>query len=94
MTIELSVLIAVLGFALSVGTFFVGRTTAAKSSGKEDGEMQANVRHIKDTVDKQSDKLDRVVEDYEEVKLELEKLKGRIIALEQRVSMLHGGEGA
>lgn len=35
MTIELSVLIAVLGFALSVGTFFVGRMTAAKTDGQK-----------------------------------------------------------
>lgn len=92
MTIDITVLIAVLGFALSVGTFFVGRMTAAKTFGQKDGEMQANVRHIKDTVDKQSNKLDRVVETYEEIKIELEKLKGRMNALEQRVSMLHGGD--
>ena len=92
MTIDITILIAVLGFALSVGTFFVGRMTAAKTDGVEDGEMKSDVRHIKAAVDKQSDKLDRVVEDYEEVKVELENLKGRVIALEQRVKMLHGGE--
>ena len=92
MTIDITILIGVLGFALSVGTFFIGRVTAAKTSGQKDGEMQANVRHIKDTVDKQSDKLDRVVEDYEEVKIELEKLKGRVNSLEQRINMLHGGK--
>ena len=92
MSVEISVLIAVLGFAMSVGTFFIGRVTAAKTSGQKDGEMQANVRYIKDTVDKQSNKLDRVVEDYEEVKIELEKLKGRVNSLEQRINMLHGGK--
>lgn len=91
-SIDMSILIAVLGFALSVGTFFIGRLTAAKKDGVEDGEMKSDVRHIKNAVDKQGDKLDRVVEDYEEVKVELEKLKGRVIALEQRVKMLHGGE--
>ena len=35
MTIDISILIAVCGFALSVGTFFVGRMTAAKTSGQE-----------------------------------------------------------
>ena len=34
----------------------------------------------------------RVVESYDDVKLELERLKGRIKALEQKVEMLHGGE--
>jgi hypothetical protein len=33
MTIDITILIAVLGFALSVGTFFIGRVTAAKTDG-------------------------------------------------------------
>ena len=92
MTIEISVLIAVIGCALSVGTFFVGRLTAAKSSGQADGEMKADVRHIKDSVDRQADKLDTVIENYEDISVELEKVKGRVTALEQKVKMLHGGD--
>ena len=88
--IETSVLIAVVGVAVSVGTFFIGRTTAAKASGVADGELKADVRHIKDSVDKQSDKLDKAVENYEDIKLELEKVKGRVNALEQKVKLLHG----
>ena len=92
MTIEISVLIAVIGCALSVGTFFVGRLTAAKSSGKEDGELKSDVRHIKESVDRQGDKLDTVIENYEDISVELEKVKGRVTALEQKVKMLHGGD--
>lgn len=92
MTIDISVLIGVLGLAATLGSFFIGRTTAAKTSGQQDGEMKSDVRHIKAAVDKQGGKLDRVVETYEEIKIELEKLKGRMNALEQRVSMLHGGD--
>ena len=62
MTVDITVLIAVLGFALSVGTFFVGRMTAAKTNGIADGEMKSDVRHM--------------------------------TALEQKVNMLHGGDGA
>ena len=94
MSIDMSILIAVLGCALSVGTFFVGRMTAAKKDGVEDGEMKSDVRHIKNAVDKQGGKLDQVVENYEEIKIELERLKGRMTALEQKVNMLHGGDGA
>lgn len=94
MNIDMSILIAVCGFALSVGTFFVGRMTAAKKDGVEDGEMKSDVRHIKNAVDKQGGKLDQVVENYEEIKIELERLKGRMTALEQKVNMLHGGDGA
>ena len=37
----------------------MGRTTAAKSSGKEDGEMKADVKYIKSSVEKQEKKLDK-----------------------------------
>ena len=92
MQIEVSVLIAVVGVALSVGTFFIGRTTAARKSGENDGELKADIKYIKSSVDKQERKLDGVVESYDDVKIELERLKGRIKALEQKVEMLHGGE--
>lgn len=92
MNIDVSILIAVCGFALSVGTFFVGRMTAAKNDGVADGELKADIKYIKSSVDKQEKKLDGVVENYDDIKLELEKLKGRIIALEQKVEFLHGGE--
>lgn len=90
--IETTVLIAVCGLAISAATFFIGRMTAAKSSGAADGEMKADIKHIKDSVEKQEKKLDVVVENYEDVKLEIERLKGRIKALEQKVEYLHGGE--
>lgn len=35
MTIDITILIVVLGFALSVGTFFIGRVTAAKTDGQK-----------------------------------------------------------
>lgn len=92
MTIELSVLIAVLGFALSVGTFFIGRLTSAKKDGISDGETKANIRYIKESVDKHDKKLDRVAENYESVRTEIVELRGRLEMLEQRVEMLHGGE--
>lgn len=94
MTINISVLIAIGGILLSAATFFIGRVTAAKTDGIADGEMKSDVRHIKNAVDKQGGKLDQVVKNYEEIKIELERLKGRVAALEQKVNMLHGGDGA
>jgi peptidoglycan hydrolase CwlO-like protein len=88
--IEVSVLIAVVGLGISVATFFLGRTTAAKSAGQSDGELKADVKYIKSSVEKQEKKLDSVVENYDDVKLEIERLKGRLKALEQKVEMLHG----
>jgi peptidoglycan hydrolase CwlO-like protein len=90
--IETTVLIAVCGLAVSAATFFIGRTTAARSSGAADGEMKADIKHIKASVEKQEKKLDGVVENYDDVKLEIERLKGRLKALEQKVEILHGGD--
>jgi len=88
--IETTILIAVCGLAISAATFFIGRMTAAKSSGAADGEMKADIKHIKASVEKQEKKLDGVVENYEDVKVEIERLKGRLKALEQKVMYLHG----
>lgn len=88
--IEVSVLIAVVGLGISIATFFIGRMTAARSSGAADGELKADIKYIKSSVEKQETKLDSVVESYDDVKLEIEKLKGRLGALEQKVRMLHG----
>lgn len=93
MNIDVSVLIAMIGCALAVGTFFVGRVTAAKTSGQQDGEMKANIRYIKESVDKHDKKLDRVAENYESVRTEIVELRSRLEMLEQRVELLHGGEG-
>lgn len=92
--IETSVLIAVIGLAVSVASFCIGRLTAARSDGIADGELKTDIKYIKASVDKQEKKLDGVVENYDDIKLELEKLKGRINALEQKVEYLHGGESA
>lgn len=90
--IEISALVGAVGLAISVATFFIGRTTAAKNSGAEDGEMKSDIKYIKTSIDKQEAKLDGVIESFDDVKLEIEKLKGRIAALEQKVKILHGGE--
>lgn len=92
MTVDIAVLIAVGGFALSVGTFFVGRMTAAKNRGQEDGEIKTNVQYIKDSVDKHDKKLDKIMDNYSDLEGEIRELKARLKALEDKVKMLHGGE--
>ncbi len=94
MNIDVSILIAVCGFALSVGTFFVGRMTAAKTSGQQDGEIKTNVQYIKDSVDKHDKKLDKIMDNYSDLEGEIRELKARLKALEDKVKMLHGGEGS
>lgn len=89
MNIDVSVLIALVGCAISVGTFFLGRTSAAKKDGTADGELKADIKYIKQSTSKTEAKLDGVVENYNAIKLELEQLKSRIHELESKVDMLH-----
>ena len=90
MEINISVLIAVIGCALSVGTFFIGRVTTAKTSGKEDGELKSDIKYIRASMDKQEAKIEKVAGNYDDIRLEIQELKGKLSALEQKVKMLHG----
>lgn len=47
MTIDVSILISVVGVSLSIITFFVGRQTAAKDRGEADGNMKTDLQYIK-----------------------------------------------
>ena len=61
---ELETIIALCGCALAVATFFIGRTSAAKHSGQADGEMRADIKYIKTSVDKHDKKLDGISTNY------------------------------
>ena len=87
---ELETIIALCGCALAVATFFIGRTSAAKHSGEADGEMRADIKYIKTSVDKHDKKLDGISTNYAGLKVELEQVKGRVDAIEQKIKFLHG----
>ena len=84
MTMELGILISVLGFALSIGTFFIGRTTAAKNSGKEYGVMLTEIGYIKSGVDDMKRKMEQTDKHY----MDLEK---RVTSLEEKMAIYHHG---
>lgn len=84
MTIELGILISVLGFALSIGTFFVGRQTAAKNSGKESGVMLTEIGYIKSGIDDMKRKMEQSDKHYND-------LDKRVTTLEQKMDIYHHG---
>lgn len=86
MTVDITVLIAVLGFALSVGTFFVGRLTAAKASGQQTGQVLTELGYIKKGIDG----LER---DIKEIKDQYANLDIRVTRIEEAMRIYHK-EGA
>jgi polyhydroxyalkanoate synthesis regulator phasin len=81
----------ILSLLLAAATFLIGRFAAAKQGGQADGELKSDIKHIKTSVEKQETKLDKVVGNYDEIRVEMQELKGRLAALEQKVEILHGG---
>jgi len=84
MTIDITVLIAVLGLALSAAAFFIGRMTAAKTSGQQTGQVLTELGYIKKGIDG----LER---DIKEIKRQYTDLDVRVSKLEEAIRIYHGG---
>lgn len=82
MSIEISILIAVIGCGLSVGTFFIGRVTAAKNSGQQTGQVLTELGYIKKGIDG----LER---DIKEIKRQYTDLDVRVSKLEEAIRIYH-----
>ena len=78
MQIDVLVLIAICGFALSVATFFIGRTTSAKNAGQQTGQVLTELGYIKKGVDGVERKLDELQKNYGELKDRVTKLEGMV----------------
>lgn len=87
MNIDVSVLISIIGVLLSVATFFLGRMTAAKTSGQEYGVMLTEIGYIKSGVDDMKKKMEQSDKRYID-------LAERVTALEESMRIYHtGGKG-
>ena len=82
MSVDITVLIAVIGCALSVGTFFVGRMTAAKSSGQQTGQVLTELGYIKKGIDGLEQKMEKMEQQYT-------KLDVRVSKLEEAIRIYH-----
>ena len=78
---DLSYLIAVLGIAISIATFYFGRTTASRNQGKMDGQMQTMLSNISEQVRSLNSKLDK---QYIKSAKDIARLEVRVDALEKR----------
>lgn len=82
MQIDVSVMIALAGCALSVATFFIGRTTAAKNAGQQTGQVLTELGYIKKGVDGLEKRFEKLQENYND-------LKNRVTKLEEKVGFYH-----
>ena len=82
MTIDLNLAIAVIGVALSVGTFFIGRVSAARNSGQENGVILTELGYIKSGVDDMKKKMEQSDKRY----IDLEK---RMSHVEEAIKIYH-----
>lgn len=82
MQIDVSVLIAICGCALSIATFFIGRTTSAKNAGQQTGQVLTELGYIKKGVDGLEKRFEKLQENYNE-------LKTRVTKLEEKVGFYH-----
>jgi len=82
MTVDIAILIAVIGCALSVGTFFIGRTTAAKNDGRENGQVLTELGYIKKGID-------GLEKDIKEIKDQYAALDVRVSKVEEAMKIYH-----
>ena len=81
---DYSYIISLLGIALSVATFFIGRTTASRQQGKADGQRQTMLANISEQVRNMNSKLDRLDEQYIKSAKDIARLEVRVDALEKK----------
>lgn len=77
----ISIIIAVVGAAISVLTFFIGRVSSGEARGRELGDMKRNMEHLQKSVDGVSTKLDAL-------RAENQKSAERLARLEEHVRLL------
>lgn len=77
-------LISMLGLAISVATFFIGRLSASRNQGKTDGQMQTMLNTIVEQIHAISSKLDKMDEQMLKCVKDIARLEVRVDALEKR----------
>lgn len=99
-SITAGALIDILLVVISIATFFIGRFTASKNQGKNEGVMLTEMGYIKRSIDEittKLDKRDKAQQEYEkeqhrrdaEYERRLQELEQKSALLEQKINMYH-----
>lgn len=75
-------LTTIVGFALSVATFFIGRVSSAHNKGEQAGQILTELGYIKSGVDDMKRKMENIEKNYHA-------LEGRVVKLEERMNIYH-----
>jgi peptidoglycan hydrolase CwlO-like protein len=94
--IEIGTIIAAVGLAISVATFFIGRVTAGKSSGKENGQLLSDLGYIKSSVDSLRTDVKELNKNHGDIRIEqaaqardIKTLYSRVEKVEERIAHYH-----
>lgn len=95
---EIGLIVSLCGLALSAATFFIGRITAGKTSGKENGQMLSDIGYIKSSVDSLRADVKELNKNLSEIRIEqaaqardIKTLYSRVETLEKRIAHYHEG---
>lgn len=80
--INITILIAVIGCALSVGTFFLGRNKESEKRGREEGEVKTLLNFIIKS-------LEDIKLDFKTANLKMDDLSARMVKVEESNKALH-----
>lgn len=75
-------LISLISIGLAIASFFIGRVTASREKGKNDGVMLTEIGYIKRGIDDLTNKVEANGEHWRE-------LENRVSVLERTVKMYH-----
>ena len=78
MSIELSIIIAIVGVVLSVVTFVIGRQTSSKNEGFKSGKIEAHIENIEKGINE-------IKADMKEYSRDAKDLESRVGALEEKI---------
>ncbi len=83
--IDTGIIVGVIGAALSIATFFLGRTTAAKQRGMQDGTILTEIGYIKSNTDEIKRRMDEQDKRYVDVITRLTKVESSTAQAHRRL---------
>ena len=92
MSIELSIIIAVVGAVLSVVTFVIGRQTSSKNDGREMGEILTKIGYMQKSLDYIQAEIEGQRGKGEDLNLRVSHLEGKLKTAFEKIDELRAGK--